>query len=149
MWGPARRIEFDDSYFPIVVLDLLQDHEPDVPWMLAQYDRIFAMGRRYAGVGSGVKVTRPMNAAARKQVSDWLVTNKPNMERLCVGVALVFDSALVRGAMTALHWVAPAPMPMFYPATFEQAAQWCLGQLEQAGEAMGPNTRAVLLRAQP
>lgn len=147
MWGPARRIEFDDSYFPIVLLNLMEDHEPDVPWMLQQYDRIFAMGRRYAGIGSGLKVTRPMNAAARKQVAEWLVHSKPHMERLCVGCALVFSSTLVRGAMTALHWAAPAPMPMFYPATVEQAATWCLTRLEQAGEAVPPKTRAILLRA--
>jgi hypothetical protein len=147
MWGPARRIRVDDTYLPVLVLELAEDHGPDVPWMLARFEHNFSLGKRYAMVGDALRVTRPLDAHGRNQLGKWLMANRKNLERYCVGSAVAFPSALVRGAMTALYWITPSPMPMYYPPTFEEAARWCVERLEAAGEPVSAKARAVILHA--
>jgi hypothetical protein len=144
MRGPSGHMELNESYFPVVTLDLVDDHDPDVEWLLAQYDRILAAGRPYTMLGNALKVTRPMDANNRRRVSDWMRANTPRLKQTCVGSAMVFQSALVRGAMTALQWVAPMPMPVTYPASMEVAASWCLKQLETARVPMNSSVQGVV-----
>jgi hypothetical protein len=146
--GPTRRIRIDDTYLPVLVMELDEDHAADVPWMLEQFERNFSLGKRYAMACDALKVTRPLDANGRRDIGKWLLANRKHLERYCVGSGIAFPSALVRGAMTALYWITPSPMPMYYPATFEQAARWCVEKLEAAGEPISIKTRSVILHAQ-
>jgi hypothetical protein len=146
--GPAGRISVDDTYLPVLLLDLEEDHGADVSWMLGEYERIFSLGQRYALLGNALKVTRPLDAHGRSEIARWLLANRKNLERYCVGSALVFRSAFVRGAMTALYWIAPAPMPMYYPQTMEEAARWCVDRLEASGVSVSHDARRVIAHAQ-
>ena len=147
LYGPARRIRIDDTYLPVLVMVLEDDHGPDVDWMLGRFERNFSLGKRYAMACDALKVRRPVDAHGRKEMAKWLLANRKNLERYCVGAAIAFPSALVRGAMTALHWITPSPMPMHYPATFEEAARWAVEQLEAHGEPVGIEARRVILHA--
>ena len=144
MWGPAQRIRVDDTYLPVLVLELAEDHGPDVPWMLARFEHNFSLGKRYAMLGDALKVTRPLDAQGRTDLGKWLLANRKNLERYCVGSAVAFQSGLVRGAMTALYWITPSPMPMYYPATLEEAARWCVQRLEAAGEPVSVKARSII-----
>jgi hypothetical protein len=128
-------------------MELREDHSSDVEWMLGRFEHNFSLGKRYAMLCDALKVTRPLDAAGRTRIGKWLLDNRKNLERYCVGSAIAFPSALVRGAMTALYWVAPSPMPMYYPATLQEAAQWCVQRLEAAGEHVDVRARSVILHA--
>jgi hypothetical protein len=148
VWAPNKRIRIDDSYLPVLIMELCEDHGPDVEWMLARFEHNFTLGKRYAMVCDALKVTRPLDANGRREIGKWLLVNRKHLERYCVGSAIAFPSALVRGAMTALYWIAPSPMPMYYPATYEEAARWCVQRLEVAGEPVSMKTRSVIMHAQ-
>jgi hypothetical protein len=148
VWGPTKRIRIDDTYLPVLVMELLEDHGPDVPWMLSRFEHNFSLGKRYALACDAMNVSRPLDANGRRDIGQWLIANRKNLERFCVGSGIAFPSALVRGAMTALYWITPSPMPMYYPATFAEAARWCVERLEAAGEPVGIKARAVILHAQ-
>jgi len=148
VWGPAKRICIDDTYLPVLVMVLLEDHGADVPWMLSRFEHNFSLGKRYALACDALAVSRPLGAQGRSDIGKWLLANRKNLERYCVGSGIAFPSAFVRGAMTALYWIAPSPMPMYYPSTFEEAARWCVDRLEAAGEPVGIKTRSVIMHAQ-
>lgn len=46
-------------------------------------------------------------------------------ERYCAGTALVFDSAIIRGAITAVNWLFSPPYPQKTFSTVEEARAWC------------------------
>jgi hypothetical protein len=53
--------------------------------------------------------------------------------RNCVGYAFVVKSALQRGAITAVFWVAPLGWPTKVFAAREKADGWLAGRAEKAG----------------
>src|SRR5205085_2172411 len=77
----------------------------------------------------------PIGAKARKAVAEWL-RGKDVQEysrTLCVGAASVLESALSRGALTALMWLWTPPMPLRACATADEGLDYCLGRLEAEG----------------
>jgi hypothetical protein len=63
-------------------------------------------------------------AARRKAVADVLHSRRDKLGRITVAYALATPSPLVRGAATAIFWLAPPPYPWRVSATPKQAFQW-------------------------
>ena len=55
----------------------------------------------------------------------------------CAGYAFVIDSAVVRGILTAILWLAPMPAPHVVVSTVEEGERWLREKLGMAEDETG------------
>lgn len=77
----------------------------------------------------------------RKLQADWLKEHNAGLRIACVGMAFVIQSALVRGAMTAVMWLQGMPYPHAVFGTLDQAEAYCVERLAQHGQTVPPRVR--------
>jgi len=63
-------------------------------------------------------------ARQRGLQGEWIRTNEILLARDFAAAAVVTDSALIRGTVTAVFWIRPLPMPTHVTATVAEAEQW-------------------------
>jgi hypothetical protein len=72
--------------------------------------------------------SRPLNAKQRKRQAEWLIADERSNAGF-QGIAFVFDSALARGALQAVFWVAPPKHDYVIVSTMEEALGWARTRL--------------------
>jgi hypothetical protein len=128
----AASIEIDQSRFPMVYVTFrgiatdaeFQAYLDGMTRMLARREtNVVIMDATQAGR------TPPKH---RKMQSDWMKAHQDELARHSLGTAFVITSALVRGALTAILWVAPMASPHTVVGTLAEAEQWARDQLKRA-----------------
>lgn len=71
-----------------------------------------------------VTSAKGMNALLRKEAAQGLRGLAARAASRVAGVAYVTGSVAVRGALTAIHWLAPVPFPTTVVATRAEAMRW-------------------------
>ena len=64
------------------------------------------------------------NARQRRLQGDWIHQNEELLARDFSAVAIVTDSAVMRGVVTAVFWIRPLPIPTCVAATTGDAERW-------------------------
>lgn len=142
----------DDTFPLVVVVTPMRYDERSVEQMAAGYERYFARGDRYAIVNVTPRDADPIGARERKAVTDWASSARVRQKsgELCVGSSTVVKDAIARGALTAMLWLWKPASPHHVTTSVEDAVDWTISKLEQAGVPMplGPaKTRARALAA--
>ncbi len=86
------------------------------------------------------------DSVQRRMQAEWMKANELACRRLCVGFGFVLDSALVRGALTAILWLAPLPAEHLVCSTIEEAEKWLCQRLQAAGVIVPPPADASKIR---
>ena len=68
----------------------------------------------------------------RATIAEWTKRIEPLVRSYSKGHAVVVDNALVRGAMTAVSWLHKTPVPEAFFTRYDEAVDWCIGQLEKS-----------------
>jgi len=76
---------------------------------------------------------RQANAQERSLIAEWMQRDRKLMQDTAVGVGFVMDGALLRGALTAVFWLARTPVPYRVHGTLEQALSVAINELEANG----------------
>jgi hypothetical protein len=63
-------------------------------------------------------------ARQRQLQAAWIAKNEQALTRDFAAAAIVTDSAIIRGTVTAIFWIRPLPFPTNVVATFEAADAW-------------------------
>jgi len=91
--------------------------------------------RYYAALGAIVDRGQPFvlltetegagvpNAQVRKRIGEQQIALEPRMRPLSPGSVVVVKSTLLRGALTALSWIAPTLSEMVYAETLERGLE--------------------------
>ena len=77
-------------------------------------------------------MTMAHTANQRRRIADWLA--EPELERLAPhasAIAVLFRSALIRGALTAVNWIRPPPAPVKAFGSVADAAPWLRERFEE------------------
>lgn len=82
---------------------------------------------------SNMTSSRDVSARQRQMVGEWLKKNKTSIQRYSAGGVLIVDSALLRGALTAIGWVYQAPLDMSYVKDWTEATDTALARLAKVG----------------
>lgn len=135
----AGTVQFIDDFFPLVVcVSPARYDDAELRRMFDGFRRYFERGQRYALITHNPKNSEAASARARKTIVDW--ANSPDVRRnsgaLCVGSATVVANALARGAMTAILWLWKPANPHHMAATTEEAVDWAIQQMTDAGLAL-------------
>lgn len=102
---------------------------------------LFARGRKYATLTYLEGVT---NAKQRKRYTEWERSVQDMFRMYLVGAAVVVNSRLVLGGMTALRWLSPAPYPELVTLNPVQALEFVVRALERAEVDLGDGAKAYL-----
>lgn len=129
-------MRFVDTTFPLIIaIGSNAFDQAEFDSMAAGFERYFQRGERYALITYAPHGPLLPDARYRKLVADW--ANTPRVRelsaRLCVGSATVVQSAVMRGAMTAILWLWTPPSPHCAVATPYEAVEWCLDRLLLSG----------------
>jgi hypothetical protein len=67
---------------------------------------------------------KPGSAKQRQMQGAWISAHEKELKGGFVAAAIVTDSAIIRGTVTAVFWVHPLPFPTHVAATLQQAGAW-------------------------
>ena len=89
-------------------------------------------GRSHAVLHDGVRSTG-LTANQRRRMAQHAATHDEEVRRWVLASAAVVTSAVVRGLITAVQWVAPSPCPFKAFSERAEAEEWLLQALRRAG----------------
>jgi hypothetical protein len=95
---------------------------------LHENDALLARRERYAIVVDASR-SGVIDSAQRKLQAEWMLQHERELRLFCAGIAFVITNPLVRGALTAITWLSPLPMPSIVVDRRESAISWCRQRL--------------------
>jgi hypothetical protein len=129
---------YDDSRAPLVVVTSTgESSNEDYDAYLERLTALVRRRQRYAIVFDARRSARPTPRQRQKQ-ADWMQANSSAIRSYNVGIAFVIDSAIVRGALTAILWLQETPSPHKVFASLDGAEQWVSGLLAKEGLRVPP-----------
>jgi hypothetical protein len=93
---------------------------------------VFVSGARFAFV-LDVSQLRGITPAQRRMITEGMARHEDEGREFCAGFAMVFSSMIVRGVLTAIHWVRKPPYPQVVFGARDEARAWAEAQLSDAG----------------
>lgn len=145
---------------PLVLVDMPARFNLDeLAKFTAAIDALYLRGGRFSTLVDSRAVVTVPDAAVRKRLADWQNDTREQIAEHNVFTATVTDSALVRGAMTAIHWIFRPPNEQVMVASYAEGFRRCVAALEADRvvfpPALGrvrnsaPTSSASLLHAPP
>jgi hypothetical protein len=126
------KILVDTTRFPLVVNRMCKGFDDsDVEAMLKQFELLFHGNRRYALLVY-CDPESIMTARQRRRVADWYKQCSDMVSRINVASAIVIESTLIRGGMTAFNWLMEPKYTQRYVATIHEGVNYLIEELERA-----------------
>ena len=116
----------DATRWPVIIVQRLSDSIEDAALVTAlevSARMIDERGGRYSLVLDN-RLARGMSATQRKLIAADMAKHAERTKRLCLGTAFVFDSALMRGILTAVFWLREPEVETRVFADIEEAVSW-------------------------
>lgn len=113
----------DTSRWPIVVTTLVGtfDETAAEAYLADFVARVLDRHSPFVSIVDTRGANMAPSAKVRRRVAEWEATYGDVGVKYNRCVVYVSDSAIMRGAMTALHWLSPPRVPTFTEATLEEA----------------------------
>jgi hypothetical protein len=127
-------IRTDASRWPLVIITFEQGFSnEDLERCFVDNARLFARGERFASVRDLRRVTQMPSPVQREMARKWQERVRDEFPRLCLGVAIVSDSAFIRHLITAVSWATTPPIPEEAVPTFSKGVDWAIQRLDEGG----------------
>jgi hypothetical protein len=127
------RILVDNSRFPLVVQRMCKGFDDsDVEAMIRKFELLFHGNSRYALLVYCDPDAPVMSARQRRRVTDWYKAHSDIVGRMNVATAIVIESALVRGAMTAFNWLMEPSYLQRNVASIHDGVNYLIDELQKA-----------------
>ena len=119
-------IERQDTILTITVFRDYNDREHEDH--LAELSAVMERGKvgqvhRWVVVND-LKVPMSPNATHRRRQADWMKAHDAELRYRTACIGFVMSSAIMRGGLTAIFWLAPLPCPHGIFATMPEAMVW-------------------------
>ena len=114
----------DDRNWPLLLIEASGDSsDQDLEQYLGELSRKLAQKVPHVVVVDAT-LGKSLKATHRKMVADWNRAHAGELRRYRLGLALVTPSALLRGLITAVYWIFPAPFPYRCFDSTAEARKW-------------------------
>jgi hypothetical protein len=126
-------ITVDESRFPLVVVTFdgsVADHAFDR--YLESLSRVLQRREKNVIVFDARRAAGPPAMQRSKQAA-WLKSHRAMIAAYSCGSVFVIASAVIRGGLTAILWIAPIPGNHTVVATLAEAEMWAIGRLRAEG----------------
>lgn len=123
--GVLLPLHVDQSQLPLLRLTYVGDFPDDelVRFLTVVSAVVLKSPGRKVGIIDLSKATAG-TAKQRKMQADWIRDHEKVLARDFAAAAIVTSSAVVRGAVTAVFWIRPLPLPTQILATVTAAEAW-------------------------
>jgi hypothetical protein len=136
----APRITIDKSRFPLIVQTVCEGYgREDLEHMFREYDSLLEGKERYALVIHFPLSAALLRAGERRLVADWWIPRRARIAHMNVMYAMVLESALLRGALTALLWMVEPGNPHKVTGTIDEGIALCVQGLDEAKILIPPS----------
>jgi hypothetical protein len=127
-------IRTDDSRWPLVVITFTQGFtNEDLERCFEANAELFERGEKFVTLRDLRNVMAMPTPVQREMARRWQARVRDELPRLCLGVAIVSDSAFIRGLVTAIAWASAPVIPEETVPTLSAGVDWCLHLLEENG----------------
>ena len=123
--------DLDVSQWPLLVITIPEGKVSDacVNDVLVRYNQLIREKKERYALVVDVSKSEKLNSKQRKIMSEQMNSNREFTGKYCAGTALVFDSVLIAGMLTAVFWVfKPKYETKVFTKTHESIA-WAKSQL--------------------
>ena len=125
-------IRFDETHWPIVVVRYpYRIEQADFDQHIARVKGYITRGVPWAMLNDSRTAGAP-NTRQRQAIAKLYDEHEALIRQHWRGTAVVFDSPLIAGALTALSWLTPAPHPFKAFSDYDEGMAWLRGTLEPA-----------------
>jgi hypothetical protein len=118
----------------------------DLKPYIAEVSRLYARKERFATLVDTTAVEELPGAAARRALAEWQNSTVEQIRSYNVCTATVLSSALVRGAMTAMHWLFRPPNEQIAVASIAEGFSFCVDRLVQDRQPLSGELRRLVER---
>jgi hypothetical protein len=120
------RYRFDETRWPLVVIPSPGGRDPesiDQDSFYEEFHRFRVKGKRALFVHDLRDVQR-MDARRRRRFVEWAKLHSPTARELIIGYAVLIDSKIMAGVVTAVLWFMRPPCPMKVFSNPSDAEAW-------------------------
>lgn len=131
-------IRIEAAAFPLVIVRWQGiNSDAEVAAYLSAMTEVVRRPQRKVIIYDALQAAIPTSTHRRMQ-GEWLKQNQSVIERLGAGTAFVLESAIMRGALTAVFWISPVPNGHVVTASVEEALAWARARLHDAPSTTAP-----------
>jgi hypothetical protein len=141
-YGGIRLVTVD---WPVVLLEVTEHRatDDDLRAALGRFEAIMREAcksrEKFSLVTDLSRLRHLPPASQRKIAADWVNSTSELQKITNLGGANVTPSAIIRGIVTAIYWLAKPPTPAAFVATREEAMHQAIRWLEEAGTLLPPS----------
>ena len=107
----APGITVDNSCWPIVgIIFGATVNDAELAKFIEDMDAVHARSQKFLCVNISL-LNSSLTAAQRRTISEWTKRTLLVSRELCKGSVIYINSAIARGAVTAIYWFQPPPYP--------------------------------------
>jgi hypothetical protein len=138
---------FDEDAWPLVYIRFpsgrLSDHGLET--YLTRFNGYLRRDGQFVSISDCRGLGIAPNANLRKRITDWLAEDdQVNLGPKNAGHALLFGNTVIRGALTAVFWIASPPAPIKAFGSITDAAPWVRERLMDAHVDLSPAMEDLL-----
>lgn len=130
----------DLSFFPLVLVVIPNKVDQSYADLLeADHRVLFAKYTRYVSLSDASLVSGVPDAVTRRRLGEWAKSHEADLRQWQVANAIIVPSRVTRAGLSAIHWLAPPPVP----TTVEIELAQGLAFLKRAARAEKMSTAGI------
>lgn len=117
---------FDDNAWPLLYVRFPSKplSDPGFEYFIERYTAMVERRIAFATILDSRGLTTAITAYQRKRLTEWFEVTGELAGQHHFGIAVLISSALIRGALKAVTWVAPIPVPVQPFGSIADADPW-------------------------
>ncbi len=137
---------FDDSAWPLLYVRFPSKPLSDegFEFFISRYTEYVEQRILFATILDSRGLSTAITAHQRKRLSEWFEVTGPLASEVHFGIAMLFTNPLIRGALKAVTWLAPIPVPVKPFPSIAEAAPWVRGQFKAFDVPVTPAVEQLL-----
>lgn len=136
----------DARFFPLVLHRIRGEvTDADVDQIRVFYEGVHAHKKPFLHIVDARTASRP-DSLVRTRLNDLTKSMLPDTKQFQVANAIVLDSRMTAGVMTALRWAVPPPVPEKYFGNIDEAMAWVDEHARRKGLLISADARTYVAR---
>jgi hypothetical protein len=117
---------FDENAWPLAYVRFPSKPLSDdgFEYFIERYTAMVERRHPFATILDSRGLTTAITAYQRKRLTDWFEVTGELAGEYHFGIAVLINNALIRGALKAVTWVKPVPVPIMPFGSIADAAPW-------------------------
>lgn len=137
---------FDDTAWPLLYVRFPSKplSEPGFEYFITRYTEMVERRSPFATILDSRGLSTAITAQQRRRLTQWFEVTGPLAGEHHFGIAVLMSNAIIRGALKAVTWVAPIPVPIMPFASVSDSASWIRAIFTEQRIPITPAIEALL-----